>query len=154
MATSHRGKENTRAREHERWKWKNLEASHFTLTIGENSRRCYLDRVNDADVVQHGNPVAVALCVVNERSYVDAFWWIANTWAHRHGDVFIVILIVRLIQIVSQSGSVVERDEYAFAQIPWTLNPTDKRLKDCLNVPGEAPQTRWDVAVMKRKSND
>lgn len=38
------------------------------LTICEDSRWCYLNRVNHTDVIENCNSVAVTLCIVNESS--------------------------------------------------------------------------------------
>lgn len=136
---------NKNSSETERRKLKYVELS---LTICEDSRRSDLDGVDDSDVIQHGDPVAVTLRVVNERSYVDALRWVADSWADRNGDFFIVILIQRLIKIVSQSGSIVERDVDTLAQRPRTLHAANERLKDRLNMTGEAPKSGRDVTVM------
>lgn len=98
---------NKNSSETERLKLKNVKLS---LTICKDSRRSDLDGVDDSDVIQHGDSVAVTLRIVNERSDVDALRWVSDSWADRNGNFFIVILIQWLVKIVSQSGSIMKRD--------------------------------------------
>lgn len=120
-------------------------------TVCEHSGRRDLHWIDDSDVVQNRDTVAVNLSKVNKSSNVNAFWWVAHTRANSNRDVIGVAAIKRLIQIVRESTSVLQSDVNAFAERPWALNSPDQWLKYRLEVATKPPQTCWNVAKNIKK---
>lgn len=73
---------------------------NIDLTISEHSGRRDLHGIDDADVVQNRDAVAVNLSIMDEGANVNAFGWVANARADGDCDVFSVAAIQRLIQVV------------------------------------------------------
>lgn len=122
---------------------------YAVLTISEDSWWRNIDGVNYTNMVEHGNPVPMDLGIMYKRSDVHTLGWIANTGTNRNGDFFIMVLIQRLVQVVSQRWSIVKCDVNTFTQWPWTLHATNQRLQNRLNVSRKAPKSRRDVAKGK-----
>lgn len=77
-------------------------------------------------MIKNSNPVSVKLRVMNESSDIDAFWRVANSWANRDSDVFVMMLIRdRLVEIVGQGRTIFKRNIDTFAERPGTLDATN-----------------------------
>lgn len=70
----------------------------------------------------------MTLCIMYECANVNGLAGISHAWTDSNGDVLIVILIQRSIEIVGERRVVWHRQNDTFAEWPWAFYATDERL--------------------------